>query len=200
MNLKYRIIFFLFATTYSVSSLGQIKLGGKIGYSHTNTAKVIGGRGYDGLIYGLTSSFPIYKSLRVNSDVLLEGRGYVIDKGIYDTANLTYKDCKVTFKYIDIPVLLETDVNNFLSIEFGPYIGMQVGRNLFYDNEKQDKDLLGKKQFFDMGFLAGIKGEYKGVFLEILYQYGLSQAFKDVNDFKTKGVCINLGYMFNLKK
>lgn len=199
MNFHHRAITVIFTIMYSVCSLGQIGLGGKIGYSHTHTANAIRGKSYDSFNGGLTSSWKVSNVFHVNGDILFTGRGYEVDNGVYDEVSSTYKDCKVRFKYIDIPILLEYNINHYVSLEIGPYVGVQILRKLYYDNEEQNKNLLGKKQSFDMGLLAGIKGKYKGIFIEVLYQKGMTQAFKDVDGFESKGVCINMGYLINLK-
>lgn len=50
-----------------------------------------------------------------------------------------------------------------------------------------------------MGVMAGIKGKYKGAFIEALYQKGVTQAFKNVEGFTSSGFCVNVGYTFTIK-
>lgn len=195
----YRIKVLFVVMMYSVCLFGQIELGGKIGCHHTNTAKGIGGKSYDSFVFGLTSSWKICSRLSINGDILFSKRGYVVEKGTYDAMSKVYKDCKVIFRYVDMPLLLEFNANNYLSLELGPYVGLQASRSLYFDNEKQKESLLGKKQPFDMGVLMGVKGKYKRTFIEVLYQKGFTQSFKDVKGFNSTGVCVNIGYMFNLK-
>lgn len=195
----YRLILILFFIIYSVCLFGQIELGGKVGYHYGNMAKEIGSRPYGSFVFGITSSWRINNKISINSDLIFDKRGYIVDKGIYDIEKQFYKDCKVILNYIDIPILLGVNVNKYLSVELGPYFGLQVDRNLYYNGQKQNKRLLGNKQPLDLGLLLGIKGKYKGVFIEALYQKGFTQAFKNVKGFYSTGIYINTGYTFNLK-
>lgn len=43
----------------STHIFGQVELGGEVGYHHSKIAKAVNGKSYDGVIFGITSSWKI---------------------------------------------------------------------------------------------------------------------------------------------
>jgi hypothetical protein len=176
---------------------GQISIGGKIGYLHSNTAKELGTRAYDGINGGIVALYKLSKTISLKGELIYSTRGYEISEGVLDEGIL--KNVKVKFEYLDIPFFIEYNTSPFLSIYAGPFFGLQIKRKLYYNDLRQDGSVFGEKQIFDSGVILGIKAKIKNLFLETQYQYGFTQSYKNVDAFKTKAFSVNLGYMFNLK-
>ncbi len=193
---KKTIMFFALFVLLCPNSFAQVKLGAKAGYLYSSASGDIDMRHYDGYTVGLTSSFPVGPSSNVIGELLFSKRGYNIDKSV--VVDDEWKDLKVSFSYIDIPVMFEYKVLPFASILGGGYFGIQASRSLYYSGDKQDDTMMGKKQLFDFGLLAGIRLHYKKLFLEAQYQHGFTAPYKEIGVFKPRSFSVNLGYMFSL--
>lgn len=190
------IITFLFIV-YSHSLIGQVKVGAKIGYLSSHTAKDLKTDVSNGVVGGITTSYELNENFCLNGEVLYSTRGYSAKESVLSDNVL--KDVKVKFQYIDIPILLEYRISSFFSIEAGPFVGLQLKRELYYNQERMNDNLFGKRQIFDSGVLIGIRGFIDNLFLEAQYQHGFTQAFREVDHFTTTGVSISIGYLFDFK-
>lgn len=189
------LIFALFVLSCPRLS-AQVKLGAKAGYLFSSASGDIDIRHYDGYTVGLTGCIPVGSSSNIIGEVLYSKRGYKMDNSV--VVDGEWKDLKVAFSYIDIPVMFEYKVFPFASIVGGGYWGIQAGRSLYYSGEKQSDTMMGKKQLFDFGLLAGVRLHYKDLFMEAQYQHGFTAPYKEIGVFKPRSFCVNLGYMFSL--
>jgi hypothetical protein len=105
------------------------------------------------------------------------------------------KNMKVSFSYLNLPIFLEYKVSDVCFIEGGGYLGCQIDRNVYFNDQKYSEENFGRKEIFDAGLIGGIKLKWQRIFVELQYQHGLTQAFKKVDGFAFKGVSLNLGYV-----
>ena len=193
---KYRILIVVLSVWCNLgSAVSQVRFGAKIGYLRSKTAYEICDNHTNSISGGIVCSYGLLDELSLRADLLYSMRGYEVADGVLDEGVL--KDVKVRLHYIDIPVLLEYKPVPFVAVEAGPFVGLQMKRDLYYDDSVMPQSLLGKKQAFDAGVVLGIKCNLNRLFVELQYQHGLTHAYKYVDGFKAKGVSVSLGYMFN---
>ena len=83
-------------------------------------------------------------------------RGYKFHN-VYDPYGSFMKNTKVSFSYLDLPIFLEYRVSDVCFIEGGGYLGCQMDRNLYFEDQKYSERHLGQKEIFDAGLIGGIK-------------------------------------------
>lgn len=177
-----------------MESLSQVRIGAKAGY--LNSKIELGAHHYGGYSLGATGSIPVGSFSNIIAELLFSKRGYSYDNAVVSEGKL--KEIKVVFNYVDLPVMYELKVLPFFTILGGGYIGIQGGRSVYYSGVKQSNGMLGKKQVFDYGLLAGMRFYYRHIFFEGQYQHGLSNPFKDTDVFKSRCFGVNLGFMLPL--
>ena len=94
--------------------------------------------------FGLNMDYAFRTNLKLRTGLKYTVKGYSLDLNkIFESTGLSADGYnRYYFNYIDIPVLLVTDVSNFLEISFGPYIGIGIGGKNKY-NYVLSGELLG---------------------------------------------------------
>ena len=127
-----------------------------------------------------------------------------------DVANVTIEgfksEVKLLTSYIQVPVMARYYVNENINLNFGPQIGFLLSARdetkitLNGQTETDSDDLKDDVNSTELGLIIG--GGYKfnnGLFLDIRYNLGLSELFKEGEDgnFKSRALKFGIGYYFN---
>lgn len=190
--MRFLIVFSLFLLPYL--SYGQISFSGKCCLLGTQISSNSGKEVYIGSGVGIGCSSPLTNTFLLNVEIQYIKRGYKFHD-VYDPYGSFMKNTKVSFSYLDLPIFLEYRVSDVCFIEGGGYLGCQMDRNLYFEDQKYSERHLGQKEIFDAGLIGGIKLKWQRIFVELQYQHGLTQAFKKVDGFALRGVSLNLGYV-----
>ncbi len=186
------IVFSLFLLPYL--SYGQISFSGKCCLLGTQTSSNSREKVYIGSGVGIGCSAPLTNTFLLNAEILYIKRGYKFHN-VYEPYGSSMKNMKVSFSYLNLPIFLEYKVSDVCFIEGGGYLGCQMDRNVYFNDQKYSEENFGRKEIFDAGLIGGIKLKWQRIFVELQYQHGLTQAFKKVDGFAFKGVSLNLGYV-----
>ena len=114
---------------------------------------------------------------------------------------------KLSANYLEIPLLIKygfkaTDDIAVLPF-FGPYFGLGIAGKAVVDHDDDGSEI--KQGSFknvlsrgDMGFKVGVGAEYNMLYLEAGYQFGVTNAVKNSDDYSahTSNVFINFGVNF----
>ena len=188
------IVLSLFLLPYL--SYGQISFSGKCCLLGTQISSNSREEVYIGSGVGIGCSAPLTSTFLLNVEMQYIKRGYKFHN-VYDPYGSFMKNTKVSFSYLDLPIFLEYRVSDVCFIEGGGYLGCQMDRNLYFEDQKYSERHLGQKEFFDAGLIGGIKLKWQRIFVELQYQHGLTQAFKKVDGFDFRGVSLSLGYVLS---
>lgn len=189
--MRYLLAFSLFLLPFL--SYGQISFSGKCCLLGTQISSDFREKVYIGSGMGIGCSAPLTNTFLLNVEMLYIKRGYKFHN-VYEPYGGSMRNMKVSFSYLDLPIFLEYRVSDVFFIEGGGYLGCQMGRNVYFDDQKYSEGILGQKEIFDAGLTGGIKLKWQRIFVELQYQHGLTQAFKKVDGFAFRGVSLNLGY------
>ena len=121
-------------------------------------------------------------------------------------------DSKMNLSYINVPIMLKIYPFKWLSVDFGPQMGLLVAAKTKVDitakiggevqNDKESIDIKDHIETFDFGVGVGLTFNFnKHIFFQPRYYFGLTEVIKnptDLNDQKHNNLMIqfNLGYRF----
>lgn len=162
--------------------------------------------------------FKLSDKISIQPELLFSSQGYKSDVNIdfyfeqypdYDESlSASQIDEKVTFNYLNLPIMGKLHFSEKFNLEFGPQIGfLMSAKTIAKDNlgEELKSDIKDSKSKIDLGLNLGVGYTFKNsIFLNIRYNLGLT----DVNDFddefsefievnKNSVFSLSLGYFFN---
>ena len=164
----------------------QVKFGAKAG---VNFASVSGDDADD--IDGKTSfhvggvaNIGISDKLAIQPEVVYSSQGF--------TSNEDGSDVEGTLNYINIPVLIDFEIAQGLSLQAGPQVGINIKKELDIDGQVFDLDA----EDFDYGAALGLEYQMEsGLFFQARYTLGFADFLKD-SDAKNNVLSFSLGYFF----
>ena len=173
--------------TFSTSQ-AQLALGAKAGANFASFSGD-GAEGLDGLTsfhVGAVANFPLGEMIALQPEVLFSSQG----------ASESFEgiDAKIKLTYVNIPVMVDVNIAEGLSLQGGPQFGINVGAKVDVDGETEDIDDI---ETLDLG--AGIGAQYKlpmGVFFQARYTIGFSEIIAD-SESQNSVISASVGWFFN---
>jgi hypothetical protein len=113
-----------------------------------------------------------------------------LESGLYYASRGAKKDKEsVTTHNLEVPILIKYGIQATDDIAvlpyIGPYFALGVGGNVKYEDEVNDVTVIAKKStydyynHFDMGFKVGCGAEYNKLYMELGYQFGVTNLAKE---------------------
>ncbi|MDR2628094.1 MAG: PorT family protein [Dysgonamonadaceae bacterium] len=212
----------------AVCAQAQIKVGGTLGLNLANQVRSNGsqsetGDSKAGLKLGVLGEYQINDYLSAQAGLVFSQKG-VASKESDSYPNYTLEsEEKTTLNYLQIPInaVGRYKINDDITVSAlaGPYLAFALsGKEVWESSGTVDgqpdpsvsesgdaKIKFGsdRNQWngFDFGLTLGAGVEYKGVFLRLEYDWGLSNLLNDSGDIsqKNRNFGISAGYFFSLK-
>jgi opacity protein-like surface antigen len=156
-----------------------------------------------GFVYGLMTDFRFTDNYSFSTGLELSQRKGNSKTDIYSV--------KTNLQYIDIPVSLKLNTNQigymkyFGKFGFIPGFNVKASQDIDYVNpdtpDENDKKIGSDINIFNVGLIVGAGAEYNisgdtSIMVELLYNNGFIDVFKDDGQLKTSYFALNLGVYF----